>query len=74
VQIEPAPTARRAEDFVATFVTTFVVPIPNRDFEKVGDEGCDKGPESELLRQALDREWVVLQEQTEGTEKAHRFA
>jgi hypothetical protein len=28
--------------FVATFVVTFVVPVPNRDFDKVGDAGCDK--------------------------------
>jgi hypothetical protein len=44
--------ARRPEDFVATFVATFVVPILNRDFDKVGDEGWDKRPESELLARA----------------------
>jgi hypothetical protein len=25
------------------FVATFVVPIPNRDFDKGCDKGCDKG-------------------------------
>jgi hypothetical protein len=36
---------------VAALVATFVVPIPNRDFDKGGDEGCAKGPESELFRE-----------------------
>jgi hypothetical protein len=43
-----AKKARGTEDLVATFV----VPVPNGDFDKVGDEGCDKGAASELLERA----------------------
>jgi hypothetical protein len=68
------PVAQRTEEFVATFVrpfvatfvgafvALFVLPIPNRDFDKVGDKVGDKGPESQLspLPRIVKSPWTLM--------------